>query len=294
MKFHLMKQAVIGPNVPMAVFDNLAFTGENNLKVILYVLQKGTVDPIDIANKLSITLSSVHSSLWFWADKGLILCEEENSDNKSEKKKNLTAQEILQISKTQPEVAVLVNQLQHIYGKALNERATNTFINLYLQESVPIEVILVLAVHFAPTHKGPAYTAKVILNLFEKKGITTADKAEEYLRVMEKHNQRYECVCKIFGMDMDKLTSSEKTIIDAWYERLQMSEEMIRRAYYRAGSQAGIRYCNGILKSWAQKGYKTTDDIQGLFIHDTPGNMSNGDDLIWQNMNKVPSFNKGD
>ena len=41
MKFQLLKQGVNGPAVPQAVFDNLYDARETDLKVILYVLQKG-------------------------------------------------------------------------------------------------------------------------------------------------------------------------------------------------------------------------------------------------------------
>ena len=75
MKFHLLRQAVIGPEVPMAVFENLYNTRDNDLKVILYALQKGEADPMDIARNLDISLASVQSSLLFWADKGIILME---------------------------------------------------------------------------------------------------------------------------------------------------------------------------------------------------------------------------
>ncbi len=295
MKFHLLKQAVIGPEVPMAVFENLYNTRDNDLKVILYTLQKGEADPMDIARSLDISMAAVQSSLLFWADKGLVMAVEEGSQ-KPKKKKILSASEILKISQSNPEIEILVNQLQKIYGQAINEKGTNNFINLYLESGVPVDVILVLTMYLAPVSKGPAYTARVILNLFEKKGITSADKAEEYIRRMDARDKAYSQVCNIFSIDKAKLTSSEKTIIDSWYERLEMSDKMVRNAFESAGSNANIRYCNGILKSWSQKGYKTPDDIQEEFsFKNLSGkNIDEEDDLIMQGMNIVPVFKKGE
>lgn len=295
MKFHLLKQAVIGPQVPMAVFENLYSAKENDLKVILYALEKGEVEPMDISRSLQISLAAVQSSLLYWTDKGIVMAEDDRQA-KPKKKKTLSAREILTISQDHPEIEVLVNQLQKIYGQAINEKGTNAFINLYLQENVPVEVILVLAMHLAPIQKGPAYTARVILNLFEKKGVTSAEKAEEYIATEERHNKAYETVCEIFGLDKAKLTSSEKTIINGWYESLNMSEEMIKSAFETAGGNAGIRYCNGILKSWAQKGYKSADDIQAEFTFNslTGKNIDDDNDLILKGMNIVPVFNKGE
>ena len=279
----------------MAVFENLYNTRDNDLKVILYVLKKGEADPMDIARNLDISLASVQSSLLFWADKGIILAEED-SNQKPKKKKVLSASEILKISESHPEIEIMVTQLQKIYGQAINEKGTNTFINLYLENSVPVEVILVLTMYLAPTSKGPAYTARVILNLFEKKGITSAEKAEEYIRLMDARDKAYSEVCAVFSLDKDKLTSSEKTIINSWYESLNMSVDMIKSAYESAAVNANIRYCNGILKSWAQKGYRTPDDIQQefTFANLSGKNIDNDTDFIMEGMNIVPVFNKGE
>ena len=159
-----------------------------------------------------------------------------------------------------------------------------------------MEVILVLAMYLAPVQKGPAYTARVILNLFEKKGITNAEKAEEYIATQERRDKAYETVCSIFALDKDKLTSSEKTIINGWYENLNMSDDMIKAAFEASAGNTSIRYCNGILKSWSQKGYKTASDIQQEFTFNslTGKNIDDDNDLILKGMNIVPVFNKGE
>lgn len=295
MKFHLLKQAVIGPSVPMAVFENLYNAKDNDLKVILYALHKNTADPMEISKNLQITMAAVQSSLLFWSDKGLIMAEFE-TEEKPKKKKLLSAQEILEISEQHPEISVMVNQLQQIYGQAINERGTNAFINLYIQDNVPVEVILVLSMYYAPIQKGPAYTAKVILNLFQKNGITSAEKADEHIRLMEKRDQTYIDVCAIFSLEKNKLTTSEKTIIDSWYERLEMTNEMVKAAYTAAGHNATIRYCNGILKSWSQKGYHTEKDIQEdfAFAKSERRNIEPEEDIILQDMNVIPIFEKGE
>ena len=294
MKFHLLKQAVIGPSVPMAVFENLYSAKDNDLKVILYALHKNTADPMKISTDLQITMAAVQSSLLYWSDKGLIAIDYD-TEEKPKKRKLLSAREILEISEKHPEISVMVNELQRIYGHAINEKATNTYINLYIRENVPVEVILVLASHYAPIQKGPAYTAKVILNLFQKDGITSAQKAEEHILLMEKREKQYETVCDIFSTDKSKLTTSEKTIINSWFERLGMSGEMIRASYSAASFNASIRYCNGILKSWAQKGYKKESDIQEDFSSRHSGReIAPEDDFIMQGMNILPVFKEGE
>lgn len=295
MKFQLLKQPVLGPAVPAVVFENLYSARENDLKVILYVLQKGKIDLFDISKNLHISIAAITSSLLFWTDKGLILCEE-TTEEKPKKKTVLSSREILKISKENPEIEFLVNRLQKIYGQAINEKGTNAFLSLHLEGNVPVEVILILAMHYAPLQKGPAYTARVILNLFEKSGITTPEKAEEHIRLMIKRDKLYDDVCKIFQLEKEKLTSSEKTIINSWSERLDMSVDMIKAAFESAGGNGSVRYCNGILKSWSQKKYKTPKDIQEEFSFRSQSerNIDQNEDLILQGMNIVPVFDKGE
>ena len=131
-----MKQAVIGPEV-----DNLYSAKENDLKVILYVLKKGEINLADITGRLQITVAAAQSALLFWRDKGLVLPIESSFDKP--RKRLLTRREILKISDDYPEVGILLSQLQGIFGGPLNEKVTNTYMDLYLRKGIPVEVILV-------------------------------------------------------------------------------------------------------------------------------------------------------
>ncbi len=295
MKFQLLKQPLVGTDVPPVVFDNLYTARENDLKVILYVLQKGEVNVAEISKDLQISITAINSSLLFWTDKGLILCEEEIAADKK-KKPRLTSRQILEIAQSNPEIEFLVGQLQRIYGSAINENSTNAYLNLHLMENIPVDVILILAMHYAPIGKSPAYTARVIENLYNKKYITSREKAEDHIRTMLRRDEMYGKVCDIFSLDKSKLTSSEKTMIDSWSEKLDMSVEMIKAAFSAAGPNSSLKYCNGILKSWSQKKYRTPADIQQEFAYKnlTGKNIDRQDDLILQGMNIVPVFDKGE
>ena len=292
MTFKLLKQAAIGARVPMTVFDNLYAAKENDLKVILFVLKAGAIDVNEISRRLDITVASVISSLYFWADKGLVLGEADGDGG--ETKKRLSSRDILRLSKDRPEIRALVGHIQQIFGHALNAKSTETFVNLYVMDGVPVEVILILAMYYAPVQKGPGYTARTILNLYEKDGVTTAEKAENHIKTLTEREKRYAAVCRVFSLDCTKLTKSEKTIIDGWGETLGMSEEMIACAKETAGFNANIRYCNGILKSWSQKGYKKPSDINE--IHNSPVGESRDippeEDIILSGMHIVPEYKK--
>ncbi len=253
-----MRPAAVGTGVPTAVFDNLNNVSGNDLKVILRVIARGEVDTRKLQQDLSLSANAVHSALLRWADFGLIKMIDDGTVEKGVK---LTSEDILMFSQSHSEISVLLNHLQGIFGAPLNEKNTVRFASLYIEEGIPVEVILLLATYFAPTRKSPAYAAKVIESTYRKEKLDTLEAAEAYVRLMEERSKLINTVSEIYALDPDKLTSSEKTIIAAWKEKLEMSMDMIRAAKNAAGAQANIRYCNGILKSWSSKGYSKVSDI---------------------------------
>ena len=82
----------------------------------------------------------------------------------------------------------------------------------------------------------------------------------------------------------------EKTIINRWTEKYKMRYEMIEQSFIRAGSNASIPYCNGIIKSWSQKGYTTPKDLENEISNITQSkrNIDSGEDLIIKNITNVP------
>ena len=253
-----MKPAAVGTGVPTAVFDNLNSVSGNDLKVILRDIAHGGVDTRKLQQELSLSANAVHSALLRWADFGLIKLIDDGTVEKGVK---LTSEDILAFSQSHGEINVLLNHLQNIFGAPLNEKNTVRFASLYIEEGIPVEVILLLATYFGPSRKSPAYAAKVIESTYRKEKLETLEAAEAYVRLMEERGKLINTVSEIFALDREKLTTSEKTIISSWKETLNMSTDMIRAAKSAAGAQANIRYCNGILKSWSAKGYKKVSDI---------------------------------
>lgn len=291
MKYTLVKSELKGIDIPLCVFDHLDEANGNDLKVILYMLQSETSDPLKISSQLNISLAAANSSMLFWADKGLLLCEEE-AETASRKKPALTSQVIATLS-SDPGVKVLVKNLPLIFGTPLNEKNTNRFLALYLEESIPVDVILQITQH----HIGmgvdnPAYIVKVIRSWHTKLGLDSGKAVDEHLALVEKRQKVYEQVCGIFGFDAAKLKSSEKTIIDRWNEKYHMGMDMIEESYRRAGNQASIPYCNGILKAWSQKGYTSPKDLDSVIsnITESRRNIDSQSAAPARKIRKVPTL----
>jgi len=289
-KFILVKSQFKGTYVPSEVFDGLYDARNNDLKVILYAIKNEETDPIKISSDLCLSYNAVYSSLMFWADKGLVICQEEQK--KAKKKKSLSSEVVAKMA-SDPGVQALCQNLQIIFGSSLSEHYTNQFVSLYLEEFIPVDVILTITQHYAPLGEyNPAYIIKVIRSWQKKHGFESGKDVDAYLALQEQREEFYAQVCRIFGLDAAKLKSSEKTIINRWNEKYNMSLDMIEESFIRAGQLAGIAYCNGILKSWSQKGYKTPKDLENEISNITQSkrNIDSQDDFVIKNIANVPVF----
>ena len=282
MKFTYLKSELRGVFVPEVVFDNLTDARNNDLKVILYIINTGVCDPLKISADLDISHSAAVSSMLYWADKGVLYCEEE-SEKKTRRKAALTSDVIAKMS-SDPGVQALGKNLQLIFGSSLSEKHTNQFISLYLEECIPVDVILPLAQHNVDKTgiNEPAYIIKIIRSWHKKHKFTNGSEVDSFLALMAEREKVYAKVGEIFSINADKLTSSEKTVIDRWQEKYNMSFEMIAESFDRAGEKADIKYCDGILKSWSRKGYKTPKDLADEIINITQSkrNIDSQDDFV--------------
>jgi len=289
-KFILVKSQFKGTYIPSEVFDGLYDARNNDLKVILYAIKNEETDPLKISSDLSLSYNAVYSSLMFWADKGLILCEEEQQ--KPKKKKTLSSEVIAKMA-SDPGVQALCQNLQIIFGSSLSEHYTNQFVSLYLEEFIPVDVILTITQHYAPLGEyNPAYIIKVIRSWQKKYNFESGKDVDAYLTLQKQREDFYSQVCRIFNLDVTKLKSSEKTVINRWNEKYNMGLDMIEESFIRAGQLANIAYCNGILKSWSQKGYKTPKDLENEISNITQSkrNIDSQDDFVIKNITNVPVF----
>ena len=294
MKFTYIKSELRGVFVPGVVFDSLTDARNNDLKVILHIINTGVCDPLKISSDLDISHSAAVSSMLYWADKGILYCEEE-SEKKTRRKAALTSDIIAKMS-SDPGVQALGKNLQLIFGSSLSEKHTNQFISLYLEECIPVDVILPLAQHNVDKTgiNEPAYIIKIIRSWYKKHKFANGSEVDSFLSLLAEREKVYAKVGEIFSINADKLTSSEKTVIDRWQEKYNMSFDMIAESFDRAGEKADIKYCDGILKSWSRKGYKTPKDLADEIVNITQSrrNIDSQEDLLVSSMSDIPVFKK--
>lgn len=292
MKFTYIKSQLKGTFVPSVVFDSLQDARNNDIKVILYIINSGCCDPLKISADLDISHSAAVSSMLYWADKGLLYCQEE-SERKPRRKPAITS-EVISTMSNDPGVQALSKNLQLIFGCALSEKHTNQFMSLYLEDCIPVDVILPLAQHNVDRTgiDNPAYIIKVIRSWQKKHKFSSGSDVDNFLTLAAEREKVYAKVGEIFSISPDKLTSSEKTVIDRWKEKYNMDYDMISESYDRAGDKADIKYCDGMLKSWSRKGYKTPQDLADEITHITQSkrNIDSQDDFVARARKNIPTI----
>ncbi len=262
MIFHLKKKETVGVNVPTIVFNNLEYAKETDLKVILHILNTQNCDAISISKDLNLNLLSVQSSILYWANLDLLHIQEETT-KKTKKKPVLSAQDIMALSSSSSEIDTLVKEMQKIFSYTLNEKHTMKFIELLLEENIGVDAIISLSLYFKNlSDTSPSYIAKMISSANKKTPLTSFKQAEKYIHLLEERKLNLEKVAQIFSCSSEDFTTSEKTLIYSWFEKLNMSISMIKKSLEVAGSLADVKYCGGILKNWHRKKYTTVDDLK--------------------------------
>ncbi len=299
MKFQLLKQEFKGVQVPKIVFENLKTARETDLKVILYVLNSNVTDPVVISRELNLNMISVQSSLLFWTDAGLLLCLDKDEELKKIKKVKLTSQDIIKIKETVPEISILIKQIQVIFGSTLNEKSIIKFVELFLEENIPIDAIITLSYYYNTIYKqNPNYIVKVVSSANKKHKFSSGEKAEEYIELIENREKQQKEIANLFNCSSDSFNTAEKTIINSWYEKLNFSFDMIEKSFEVAGSNADIKYCNGILKNWNRKKYKNISDLEKEVLNsngfDKQTIIKPEDDLLLKAALTVPTFLEGE
>ncbi len=96
-----------------------------------------------------------------------------------------------------------------------------------------------------------------------KGGVKTFEQLEEYLESYEKISKIKQKILKALRLNRN-FTKYEDQYIDKWVKDYQYDFNIIEEALKRtvAKSNPSLKYVDGILKNWHDKGYKTLEDIQ--------------------------------
>lgn len=247
------------------------------LKVLLCILAnpKETVTTARLSGELGFPPDDIDEALEYWRKTGILavsnpLSLEKQAVYHQERlapaapkvlkittKKNMSIQEINQLSQTDPNIGALVNECQSIMGRTLSPSEIEVLCSLYTYAGLSPEYILLVVMYCVSKEKNSLrYIEKVAYSMLEKE-IDTYEKAEQFLAESSGRETNEGAVKAAFGIYERRLTSQEKKFVDTWFNTYRFDIPLIKLAYERTIDNIGklsFPYINSILSSWHEKG----------------------------------------
>lgn len=165
-------------------------------------------------------------------------------------------------------------EMERLLGKVFSDADLKSLYTIYDYLALPVEVIFMLGgyvVRSSRRQKGetapPPRMSEVKKEAFRWKrlGISTVERAEEFLRRQESIDQREWGVLSAVGVTQKRpAIDREREYINRWVG-WGFSDEMIHLAYERTifrKGQMNWPYVNKILESWHKSGFTTPQQVE--------------------------------
>ena len=251
-------------SVPQLVVSSLPRAEGDAVRVALYILATNCTDAKTIAHDLGLKSASAatHAMLW-WAGVGLLEKEKGSSSVIPEKTDDQKAGEIDLASVDDPFVAVLCEEAQTAFGKALSRHELQKLVALYLAEGWQPDVILLCCAEMGRQGRRTIGAVVRELSKWQGAGVETGEDAERYLKREAQRNIWQTEAAAQFQMPPDQLTQWERRTVNRWHEEWHFGADMIDEALLRAENHRTVRYVDGILRAWHAQGTTDVKSVRG-------------------------------
>jgi len=215
-----------------------------------------------IAAALGIKESDVSDAMGYWGNLGFNLGSKKVI--KTLHKSIYTPGEIAQRAKSDKKLSWLFEEAQNTLGKILSSADMLTLFWIYDYLELNHQVIMLIVNYSQKNNKSSMRYIERVATDWADKGIDTVRKAEKHLAMLEdKRTYEYK-IKRLLGIYDRDFTPSEKKVVEQWQSELKPSDELVLSAFdiniERTG-KLSVKYINGILKSWEEKGIKTPEQI---------------------------------
>jgi DnaD/phage-associated family protein len=182
-----------------------------------------------------------------------------------------TEDEVKQELQSGSDFSIVIEETQRRLGKILSPDEMLRLYGIYDNLRLPPEVILLLITHCIResriTGDGRAPSVRYIEKAaytWEREGIFTIDKAEEYLKALEARKSIRSEIKRVLWIRDRELSATEKRYVDDWIE-MGMESDAIAIAYDITVTKTGSLawpYIDKIVKRWHSKGLLTAQHVQ--------------------------------
>lgn len=288
--------------LPTDVADkHLRMAGKAQLKVLLWLYRNpaAAIDPAVISKDTGIPADEIDDAMLYWVNAGLLMNPDEEpalpvlsepsaseklriqttpetktpEPEKQPERKNEkpplvkpTIKDIAQRLSESDDIRSLFAEVQESFGRTIGYDVQANLLVLYDYYSLPAEVIVMLC-NYAKTigkQGSVAYIMKMGAAWAEQE-INTFERAAEKIARMENADKIWSEFRRMTGIENPRPTAKQTEYLETWVSTYGFDTEMIALAYERAVEKKGsihFGYMNGILRSWHESGYKTTEDVE--------------------------------
>ncbi len=166
----------------------------------------------------------------------------------------------------------IADEVERQLGKKLNATDLKSLFTLYDHLALPPEVILLLTTYCIGEHerkfgvgRRPFVSAiKKEGFVWARRGIETAERADEYLRQQDLLRSREGMILQVLDLPARPLVTRERDYVAQW-QQMGFPDEVIRLGYEKTVMKKGSldwSYLNGILRRWHEKGLHSLEKIQ--------------------------------
>jgi DnaD/phage-associated family protein len=167
--------------------------------------------------------------------------------------------------------SIVIDETQRRLGKILTPDEMLRLYGIYENLRLPPEVILLLITHCIHesriTGDGRAPSVRYIEKAaftWERLGIFTLEKAEEYLKALEERKSVRGKMKRVLWIRDNELSETQKRYVDNWID-MGMEPEAIAIAYDKTVTYAGSLkwpYIDKIVTNWHSRGLCTAQQVQ--------------------------------
>lgn len=262
MGYRLAEQSGDTLAVPQLVLRHLGQTDGDTIRVALYLLNGGAADPQTIAHDLALkSPEAARRALQYWAGAGLLERDKTLASADATAPVNPSAIDLSSLN--DPYVAVLCEEAQNAFGRALGRSELQRLVGLYLNEGWQPDVLLLGCAEVARQGRRTVAALSRELERWRADNVETGEDAERWLKRQKLREEWWTEAARMFGMEPRQLTRWERGAIVRWHEEWGYGAAMVDEALLHAENHRTIRYVDGILRSWRAQGLTTVQAVRG-------------------------------
>lgn len=265
----------------------------NYLKVYIWALKcaqnysDSLISNETTARALNLTTEEVISAWNYWEGKGIVkilrdpakgnttdyqidlLCIREIESEGKSKTQHMSKDNPARIidARKNPKLKELFESFKRLYGRDASTVESFTLLDWVEDYNMTPEVISLFISDCVSRNKKDLPYLKQVARIWFDNGITTLEKANDYLAQHKEKWQKYNKVINFLKIGRQP-TSKEEELMYKWYYVFNFDEDIVQKACSMTVMtlKPSFNYIDKILEEWHEKGFKTLQEVEAYLL----------------------------